>query len=78
LATLAGEDKYPAANFEPKVVFVDQAAVAASKASKASSASSVATPCPAMGATAKKIEAPLEKVDPKYPAASFNPKVIYP
>lgn len=55
--------KYPAANFQPKVVYIDKDAVKAT--SKPSCKKS-------------KAEADKSEFDPKYPAAHFNPKVIYP
>ena len=63
----AADEKYPAADFQPKVVFIDQNAAAT-----ASSGSAPATKCPGQAA-AKQTE-----FDPKYPAASFEPKVVYP
>ena len=58
--------QYPAANFQPKVIFIDEAAAKAtsSNSDHASAKSS---------STGKKTA-----FDPKYPAASFEPKVIYP
>ncbi len=63
----SADEKYPAADFQPKVVFIDQAAAAASGSSTAS------TKCPGQTVAAKQTE-----FDPKYPAASFAPKVLYP
>lgn len=56
--------KYPAANFQPKVVYIDKdlAKAPSKKASKKASA----------------VEAEKSDFDPKYPAAHFKPKVIYP
>jgi hypothetical protein len=68
-ASAGNDDQYPAANFQPKVVYIDKDAVKDDVA-KAS------PKCPD-----QKSEAPAEKVtefDPKYPAANFVPKVIYP
>jgi hypothetical protein len=67
-ASAASDDQYPAANFQPKVVFIDQEAAAATSGSSASAS----TKCPQQAA-AKQTE-----FDPKYPAASFEPKVLYP
>ena len=58
---LAGED-YPAANFEPKVLFSSEEA--------SSAATSAPTPV-----AAKAVEA--VEVDPNYPAANFQPKVTF-
>jgi hypothetical protein len=68
-ASAASDDQYPAANFQPKVVFIDQEAAAAATSGSSASAS---TKCPQQAA-AKQTE-----FDPKYPAASFEPKVLYP
>lgn len=68
-ASAAGDDQYPAANFQPKVVFIDQEAAAAASGSSASASTGCAEKAPA----AKQTE-----FDPKYPAASFEPKVVYP
>lgn len=69
-ASAGTDDKYPAANFQPKVVYIDKDVV--KEAAKAS------PKCPDQNSTAA---APAEKAtefDPKYPAANFVPKVIYP
>jgi len=65
-AVMASEDKYPAANFQPSVIFSNPELVAKST-SGGSLAASDMTP------TAHAVQA-----DPKYPAAYFNPSVIYP
>jgi hypothetical protein len=81
----AQDDKYPAANFEPQVIFIDKDAV---KATAAPSEDDGKYPAAnfqpkvvfideeALAATKK----PQAKIvhDPKYPAAYFEPKVIYP
>lgn len=63
------DEQYPASNFQPKVVFIDEeladqlgTAPAAQKADKKSSSK----------------PASIAEFDPKYPAAYFQPKVIYP
>lgn len=61
------DTQYPAANFQPKVIFIDEAA--AKHASGASAASTSATSATTNGRTPP---------DPKYPAAAFEPKVIFP
>lgn len=65
-ASATSDSKYPAADFQPKVVYIDKEAVAASPAGDT-------TKCPGQNAEAKQTE-----FDPKYPAASFQPKVVYP
>jgi len=65
------DSQYPAADFQPKVVFIDQEAAAAATSGSASDSSK----CPGQqqAAAAKQTE-----FDPNYPAASFQPKVLYP
>lgn len=55
--------QYPAANFQPKVIFIDKDAAkpACKKAGKKAEADS-----------------DKSEFDPKYPAAHFKPKVIFP
>ena len=65
-AALASEDKYPAANFQPSVIFSNPELVA-----KSTSGAGAATADMAQAAHAV-------QADPKYPAAYFNPSVIYP
>jgi hypothetical protein len=62
-ASAESDDQYPAANFQPKVVYIDKDSVQSSSYTK----------CPAK----KTVEQDAE-FDPKYPAANFQPKVIYP
>lgn len=69
-ASAASDDQYPAANFQPKVVFIDQEAAAATSTSSASDSAK----CPQQASAAAK----QTEFDPKYPAASFEPKVLYP
>lgn len=61
-AQAQSDTKYPAANFQPKVIFIDEAAAGKSADSKSTPHQS-----------GKRTEA-----DPKYPAAAFEPKVIFP
>jgi hypothetical protein len=64
----AGSDaQYPAANFQPKVIYIDKDSV------QASASTSTKCACPAQKPAEKEVE-----FDPKYPAANFVPKVIYP
>jgi hypothetical protein len=65
-ASAAGDSQYPASDFQPKVVYIDKDAAAAS-------ASGDSTKCPGQKSEAKQTE-----FDPKYPAASFQPKAVYP
>ncbi|CCE22234.1 hypothetical protein [Methylotuvimicrobium alcaliphilum] len=68
-ASAGSDEQYPASNFQPKVVFIDEeladqldSAQAAQQAGKKSSGEA----------------ASIAGFDPKYPAAYFQPKVIYP
>lgn len=63
-ATQANE-KYPASDFQPTVVYQDDAYIAKSGQTASSASSSSAT------------RATTQQVDPKYPAANFEPKVVY-
>jgi hypothetical protein len=83
LAVTANSDdsQYPAANFQPKVIFLDESVKALEVDSKYPAANfqptvlymdeSVVT---ASGAS----KGDKSVFDPKYPAANFEPKVIYP
>lgn len=65
LTASAGSDaQYPAANFQPKVIYLDKDSIKPSTTSTQCSPSKIA---------AKEIE-----FDAKYPAANFQPKIIYP
>jgi len=68
-ASAGGDAQYPAANFQPKVIYIDKDLVKSSPESSASTA----TGCPP-----QKAEEKVAEFDPKYPAANFVPKVIYP
>lgn len=70
ITTFAATDsKYPASDFQPKVVFIDKESVK----------SSAATPAADNKCKPEKVAtATAAEFDPKYPAANFQPKVIYP
>ncbi len=85
--TAIAETKYPAANFEPKVIFADESAKSSGGAEKSSfdadyPAANFQPKVLYVDASAAKSSATstAEKsvFDPKYPAANFEPKVIYP
>ncbi len=68
-AAVSAQD-YPAADFQPKVLYRDPAIAEISQASSSTAASSNSSaPC------VQKQEAP--EVDAKYPAANFQPKVLF-
>ena len=62
----AGVVKYPAADFEPKVVYADSDYKHAESAPATSTKKAV-----------KKVVAEISKVDPRYPAANFEPTVVF-
>jgi hypothetical protein len=63
-AVADAEDQYPAANFEPKVVFQDESAGSGSSPSTSSSSSSSSSSASSGS-------------DSDYPAANFQPKVVF-
>jgi hypothetical protein len=69
-ASAASDSQYPASDFQPKVVFIDQEAAAAASSAPAAGSSG----CPGQ----QQAKAKQSEFDPKYPAASFEPKVVYP
>jgi len=87
IASAASDDQYPAANFQPKVVYLDE-----SVAQKAPAARKVVQdakyPATYFEPTvvfldkdlARQAQKPQKQIefDPKYPATYFQPKVIYP
>lgn len=70
VAPIVNAEDYPAASFQPKVVFRNEAAELA-----ASTASTANSPCDSKISSSVKVE--QTEFDAKYPAASFQPKVIY-
>ncbi len=72
----ASEDKYPAYNFEPSVLFSDPALIAKTSGSTATTPS--AGGGHGAGVPAIQSAASVREIDPKYPAAYFTPSVIYP
>lgn len=82
LVVLAATDsKYPAADFEPSVIYIDKDAAAKDQAKQ----SEFDPKYPASNFTPIVVfvdeqlaDQAQDKFDPKYPAAYFKPKVIYP
>lgn len=72
IASVANAQEYPAADFQPKVLFRDESVVVEPAAKAVTSA---ATPCVNQAAESKKET--VAEVDPNYPASSFQPKVIF-
>lgn len=76
----ATDDKYPAANFEPSVIYIAKDAGAAGQAQNESDPKYPAsnfTPI-VVFADNQLADQTQDQFDPKYPAAYFKPKVIYP
>lgn len=69
----AHAEDYPAANFQPKVLFQDESITATSAAS--SSSGTASSPCVAQETAPKKEE--VAEFDPRYPASNFQPKVLF-
>ncbi len=61
--------EYPAADFQPKVVYRDEAIASPAAAAPAQA------PCVSQGQSA--LNEAKSEIDPKYPAANFQPKVIF-
>ena len=73
-ATVA-DSQYPASDFEPQVIYLDKSVVATQSPTPSTAQQPAACPANTAKASAQPV---VEEVDPKYPAASFQPKVIYP
>lgn len=74
--TVSADSKYPASDFEPQVIYLDKSVAAQTSAPASNSQSTPACP---PNTTAQASASPaVEEFDPKYPAASFQPKVVYP
>ncbi|MGZ8227762.1 MAG: hypothetical protein ACXWT3_14180 [Methylococcaceae bacterium] len=86
ISSAAMDDKYPAANFEPSVIYIDKDAVAADQPANEPDAKYPASNFQPKIVYADKdlidqteaAEQTEDEFDPKYPAAYFKPKVIYP
>jgi len=68
-ASAVNAQDYPAANFQPKVLYQDPSIAASAPVA----AGSTSAPC-----DSKVEKATVQaEIDPKYPAANFQPKVIF-
>ncbi|MCX7097922.1 MAG: hypothetical protein NTV43_08480 [Methylococcales bacterium] len=78
--SVVADSKYPAADFEPSVIYLSKDANTASSSQDESAdpkyPAANFTPI-VVYASAETTAAP-DPVDPKYPAAYYTPKVIYP
>lgn len=72
----AADDKYPAANFEPSVIYMDKDVVAQAPKDDKYPAANFEPKVIYINSDAG--DQAAEQFDPKYPAAYFKPKVIYP
>jgi len=93
-SAISDDSKYPATNFQPKVIYQDKEALKAASSKKPMGERTVYDPkYPATSFEPKVVYQDKEAVkastsktymgeksvyDPKYPAANFEPKVIYP
>jgi hypothetical protein len=68
IASAVHAEEYPAADFQPKVIYRDESVVE-------SVASTTPPPCVNQGAVIKQEVA--AEADPRYPASTFQPKVIF-
>ena len=76
----ATDSKYPAADFEPNVIYIDKNAVAADQTQNEADPKYPAsnfTPI-VVFVDNQLADQTQDQFDPKYPAAYFKPKVIYP
>lgn len=72
VASTVSAEEYPAADFQPKVLFQDESVIAESTVATNSAA---AAPCVGQESPAQKEQA--AEFDPNYPASNFQPKVIF-
>jgi len=69
---VCADQKYPAADFQPEVLYQDSDYIAKNSPSSATSKASASTPKKATSSAATSND-----VDSKYPAANFQPEVVY-
>ena len=80
IVSAATDSKYPAADFEPSVIYMDKDVAAKDQAPNESDPKYPAsnfTPI-VVFADNQLADQTQDDFDPKYPAANFKPKVIYP
>ncbi|MDD1614893.1 MAG: hypothetical protein LUP98_09630 [Methylococcaceae bacterium] len=79
-AAAGADQKYPAADFQPEVLYQDSGYIAKNSPSTSTSTSTTATATakvPASSSEASSGAAAGNDVDSKYPAANFQPEVLY-
>ena len=72
----ASEDKYPAYNFQPSVIFSNAELIEKTHGSLATTPSAGGVVATASAPAA--LAAVAHEADPKYPAAYFNPTILVP
>lgn len=80
IVSAAADSKYPAADFEPSVIYLDKDAIAKDQGQNESDPKYPAsnfTPV-VVFVDSQLADQTQDEFDPKYPAAYFKPKVIYP
>ena len=81
VVSAATDSKYPAADFEPSVIYIDKDAAAKDQGQQSESdpkyPASSFTPI-VVFVDNQLVDQAQDEFDPKYPAAYFKPKVIYP
>lgn len=74
----AADSEYPAANFEPSVIYIDEQLAAQSASAATAQSDHDHTRCPEKSEHAAEVASAPVEVDPNYPAYNFQPTVIYP
>ena len=80
ILSAATDSKYPAADFEPSVIYIDKDAAATDQTKNESDPKYPASNFTPIVVFVDKqlVDQTQDEFDPKYPAAYFKPKVIYP
>lgn len=86
LTAFSGDSQYPAANFQPTIIFADESAKASGPATQtafdakypATSFQPIILYVDASAIAASESFGETSSFDSNYPAANFAPKVIYP
>lgn len=68
VASAVNAQDYPAADFQPKVIFRDESVI---------DADTKTTQAPCVSQELASSNNVVEEIDPKYPASNFQPKVIF-
>lgn len=76
-AAFAADDQYPASNFQPSVVYIDEQLAGQSAPAANTQNSGDHSGCADKSAQSSAAATPVE-VDPAHPAYNFQPKLVYP